>query len=305
MRPPTEAECKGAYTALASLLSPPEPSILEIEILPPSLTPPGTLYLSDPPSLGIPKSTLIAAYLHARALPFPPTTTNGSPDPSPPNPNPNPSPDLLPATAIILLYDPEHLTACNTRKRHLLSLPPSDLPRALTAEIALLTTLLTSPLNRHTKSPTLWSHRFFLLRTFPQHLVTDASSFWTSEFRIILRAAELHKANYYAFSHARRVLRFFDQWEEDGPNGEFMVGEEVWQDTARSMAEWCLRHPGDVSGWAFLGFVFCGGEGVGADGVRTEVFDRVVGWRGKVGWEGEAMRGFLEGVGVIGRGVWV
>ncbi|OJD11775.1 hypothetical protein AJ78_07520 [Emergomyces pasteurianus Ep9510] len=75
---------------------------------------------------------------------------------------------LLLQTEILLLLDSEHLTACNWRKRRLCALKerrsqcPSSATQyhcALHTEISFTTTILRSPLHRHTKSPVLWHHR--------------------------------------------------------------------------------------------------------------------------------------------------
>ncbi|KAI4137993.1 MAG: hypothetical protein LQ340_008078, partial [Diploschistes diacapsis] len=95
---------------------------------------------------------------------------------------------ILASSAVLLLLHPEHLTAANERKRALLRLhdlllphrspspppphaasrthrrPPHDLP--VEQDLLLTTSLLTSPLRRHAKSPTLWAHRLWLLTYF-------------------------------------------------------------------------------------------------------------------------------------------
>lgn len=81
------------------------------------------------------------------------------------------------ATQLMLLQDPEHTTAVNARKRLLRNLletcsghsgTPSThlLDEYIRKELWLLDSLQTSPLKKHTKSPTLWQHRRWLLEEF-------------------------------------------------------------------------------------------------------------------------------------------
>ena len=81
------------------------------------------------------------------------------------------------ATQLMLLHDPEHITAANARKRYLRDLletcsghsgTPSThmLDEYIRKEIWLLDSLQTSPLMKHTKSSTLWQHRRWLIEEF-------------------------------------------------------------------------------------------------------------------------------------------
>lgn len=81
------------------------------------------------------------------------------------------------ATQLMLLHDPDHITAANARKRHLRNLletcsghsgSPSThlLDDFIRKELWLLDSLQTSPLKKHTKSPTLWQHRRWLMDEF-------------------------------------------------------------------------------------------------------------------------------------------
>merc|ERR1711939_435110 len=136
------------------------PSSISIEILDSdSQVPPGQLILEDESerAVGVPKPVLIAAFLHARQL-FKSTPISEREDPL-----------IDAATKIILLYDPEYLTAANARKTYLLNMlgmkvtygPTHSmlLTHAVRKELWFLESVLNSPLRRQSKSPTLWWQR--------------------------------------------------------------------------------------------------------------------------------------------------
>ncbi len=140
--------------------------------------------------------------------------------------------NLLKPSLILLLFDPEHLTAANARKRHLLArssgldYEPDALREDVSAELTLLESLCTSPLHRHSKSITLFSHRRWVVRTFHRLMYeepvgegaadaacnTNPSRTWQTfcqrELDMVLRAGARHPKNYVAFSYLRWLLRF-------------------------------------------------------------------------------------------------
>ena len=220
-----------------------EEALLEIEFLakghPLS---PGCDVLIDGSNLAIPKSKLVQAFLVARLILFkflkdcPPEKVD----------------ELRDATAVILLMDPEHLTAANTRKRLLQKLlsHKSVAPEAvLRSELRFVDTYLTSRLHRHTKSPTLWSHRRWILEQtesirLRHDLLRDLSS-------VILVAAERHPRNYYAFLHMRWLLEAIN----DTPCLEQPTSQQPAPRHGQIISvvkDWCLRHPADTSGFSFL-----------------------------------------------------
>ncbi|MCJ1388775.1 hypothetical protein MMC18_001625 [Xylographa bjoerkii] len=309
--PPDSPEA--IYTTLTTLLHTHRLSTLELEILPSTSTP--TPILHDGLSLAISKKALIHTFLIARQL-FLSTAS------SPQTPNPQHTPDLRSATKILLLYDPEHLSAANWRKRHLSHLarsnspgqeenacgqhiPDSELRRAVYEEWAFLTSLLTSPLHRHAKSPTLWWHRCWLVRNYVEYLlpydpVVDGSAsgvvtapsglslFLSAEMDVVLLAAERHRANYHAFHYGRRLLALHPG-VLSGKDGEEVV---------EKVRKWCFAHPRDVSGWGFLAFLLSH-DGLMANGVeRTclmgtaslKVQEFVV----ALEWKGESVEWFLR-----------
>jgi hypothetical protein len=157
------------------------------------------------------------------------------------------------------LYDPEYLTAANYRKRRLraiLKLNPGLFAESLLAEMNFLSSILTSPLHRQSKSPTLWYHRWWLISVFipsieDTSLVRTISvefihppSLMNLELECVFKAAERHPNNYYAWQHARRTLLL-------GAKAD--VGDDQNLKTLlNKVLPWCLRNPSDTSGWSFL-----------------------------------------------------
>jgi hypothetical protein len=195
--------------------------------------------MQDNFSMGIPKKILALAYVEARKRFF----DNAKRE------------DLhsiaLQATKVMLLFDPEHLTAANFRKRRLAALRFSTIPEAELAfrkaaeyEFCFLDSILTSPLHRQSKSPTLWYHRFWLLELIdipnfnivPDHGKPD---FWRTELAAVCKSGEQHPKNYYAWQYGRRLVD--------------KIGDmESMLEFAQSVRDWCCKHPSDISGWSCL-----------------------------------------------------
>lgn len=187
---------------------------------------------------------------------------------------------ILGATAVLLLADPEHLTAANTRKRVLLrdAKDGGDIKGSLEREMWFVNSLLTSRLHRHTKSPVLWSHRRWLLTQFhKQGLHLDVPL----EIRtVILISGERHPRNYYAWDHARWLARMF----VDGQADEMATLREMVAD----VKDWCLKHHTDISGWTFLHFILHkGGDELNAD--RSEVFRGILHMAESFKWQNESV----------------
>jgi len=288
-----------AYDALASVFEQHQNSV-EIEILPPALTPTdGRLIVQDTPEagksfVGIPKKVLVLAFLRARDF-FLRGRSAGNPA----------SEKALIATSVILLYDPEYLTAANYRKQYLLqsASDPNDLykqhlTRATSDEVKLLNTILCSPLHRQTKSPTLWHHRWWLFETIvPQLQMTSIQWIYgsgrdliESELMAILNAAEKHPNNYYAWQYARRLF-----------NSSFMTfalrhesHRLNWSVLSNSLLDWCLSHPSDTSGWSFVLFLMIHRES--DPQTNFHLAFRVFNFAENVGWRKEALWVFLRTV---------
>ncbi|PNY29634.1 Protein prenyltransferase alpha subunit repeat-containing protein 1-B [Tolypocladium capitatum] len=227
-----------AFGDISAVLTQASGSLLEIELLGRShVLEPGTSFLQDGNAVAIPKLRLVQAFIYARQtlLRYLQANENYS------------DRDIREATAVILLMDPEHLTAANTRKRLLTSsLPgPAKAAKILLDEKFFIDSLLTSRLHRHTKSPILWSHRRWLTEQFQRvGIATDTAEDLRS---VVFVAAERHPRNYYAWCHARHLINSADRGnDQPGPDVS-----TVMADTKR----WCYSHHDDVSGWMFLLFL--------------------------------------------------
>jgi hypothetical protein len=283
-----------AYDALSKVFDDHKDDILEIEILPSAMAPQeGQSYIQDGLNVGIPKKALVSAFLRAREVFAGRDHTSQE--------VPDMSQEALSATCIILLFDPEYLTAANYRKAHYLSHPPEELPKAHTRELNFLNSILLSPLHRQSKSPTLWQHRYWLVsHSFSppaiNGLVEDAGQaerslqgIFDEELNAVFKAGERHANNYYAWGYGRSLVRFMQSLEErtDGK-----VGWPTRNEATTRVLRWCKSHPSDTSGWSFLLFLLlrdnCG-EGQ-AYGILEEVLEFIV----AVKWEKEALWHFIR-----------
>jgi hypothetical protein len=166
----------------------------------------------------------------------------------------------------MLLFDPEHLTAANARKRIILALESESGERAqkgIMMDLWFLDSLFQSQLNKHTKSPTLWAHRKWLMQRPPSQLLNkEATSTgllgMEKEITIVaLAAAGIHPRNYYAWNHIRwwicrnpELFQIFGQCPKSRNNASYMaLGLPTM---ANFFLQWCLNHPSDTSGWSFL-----------------------------------------------------
>ncbi|KAM0457199.1 hypothetical protein ACHAPV_006839 [Trichoderma viride] len=230
------------FTKIADALSQRHAELLEIELLGRShMADADTILLQDGSAIAVPKLRLVQAFIFARALLYK-------------------KEDVSRATAVMLLMDPEHLTAANTRKRILQDGINSgtDVETRIRDELYFVDSLLTSRLHRHTKSPTLWGHRQWLMQRFQEHgLKIDATSIMTT---VISVAAERHPRNYYAWQHARYLTNAVSETVAVVPASASREGDKDKDkdDDLAGMLEaaknWALRHHDDVSGWAFLMF---------------------------------------------------
>ncbi|KAI1842713.1 hypothetical protein JX266_011034 [Neoarthrinium moseri] len=223
------------YKDICSALTclPEDGSLLEIELLGKAHPlEPGVNYLQDGNAIAVPKLRLAQAFFVARQIIQKYLITRPE----------HPSNETVTATAVVLLMDPEHLTAANIRKRAVVSNNLSERDSALGKEKQFIDSLLTARLHRHTKSPTLWSHRRWLIQQFRKlGAVSDARHDIAT---VVMVAAERHPRNYYAWQHARWLLQnLADEQSEAIMN----IGDDV--------KEWCLKHHNDISGWMYLTFV--------------------------------------------------
>lgn len=238
------------YRCVADVLSTRHADLLDIEVLGPSHALPGESFiLHEGNAIAVPKFNILRAFLPAYKV-F--KEHIGGQHVA--------RKELLRATSVLLLLDPEHMTAVNARKRHIRHVKeqnPEELDAALDAELYFTDSLLTSRLHRHTKSPTLWGHRQWLLE-----LCIDrqrpVESLLAALEKLIFVSAERHPRNYYAWCHARYLLGLVcrgSQGQSTADGGEQGQQQKTTDDLEKStqtVKKWCFSHPDDISGWSFL-----------------------------------------------------
>lgn len=256
--------------------------LLEIEFLGRSHPlEPGVNFLQDGVAVAIPKLRLVQAFFVAREI-LQNHLRGGSVH----------NEELQAATAILLLMDPEHLTAANARKR---IIRPSlsagvDIGGKLAAEKYFIDSVLTSRLHRHTKSPTLWNHRRWLLQQYAvANLPIDALE---DVKNVIMVAGERHPRNYYAWFHARWLVS--SPSREDGVTG-FGVEDEM----VAAVQDWCHKHHTDISGWSFLAYLLGLYNQVRTTS-RANVFKETLELACSFQWRNESVWWFLRTVAASG-----
>lgn len=247
--------------------------LIEIELLGKSHVPdPNSVILRDDNAVAIPKIRLVQAFIVAQKLfkrlyaADQGTSQN----------------ELLRSTAVILLMDPEHLTAANMRKRLITSkLDDKNIEYMLQLEKHLVDSLLTSRLHRHTKSPTLWNHRRWLMEQF--RLQGRTVTVEDDLTRIIMISGERHPRNYYAWCHARYLIKTFIL-----PSSS---AEEALSRIITRTQKWCFAHHNDISGWQFLIFLLDK-----QPNETSSVFRETLKLTGSFKWRNESVWYFLRHV---------
>lgn len=296
MSPPSVAPCsEELYNHLVRIISPKStspPVVLETAILP-SSSHPTILYdpNCDPPAVGIPKSLLLSCFLRARDIFFSHLrlrrehpTLNGNPD-APTRERT----EVYEATAVILLLEPNHLTAINWRRKTLAKQQGARL-----AELAFLTSLQTSPMPQHAKSSTLWAYRLHILRD-----DRNVGVAWREELNTVMIAGERHAKNYHAWEYARQVWRLF--WaERRGTKSERdrNKSEEdipIFGECVILIHQWCMKHPRDISGWTFLAFLLQSPPtGISLLEEITRVIERTERFVETLDWKGAGVEWFIR-----------
>ncbi|PKS06946.1 hypothetical protein jhhlp_005542 [Lomentospora prolificans] len=189
--------------------------------------------------------------------------------------------DLRRVTAVMLLSDPEHLTAANCRKRTLLRdlREGKDVYTSLRKEKYFVDSILTSRLHRHTKSPTLWSHRRWLLGQFKRHGISVDVA--TDLRRVVFVSGERHPRNYYAWCHARWLLATFSTETKASV-----------RDMVTDVNGWCLKHHDDISGWSFFHYLLRRTGTTQED--CSAVFSSVIQMTESFKWHNESVWWFLH-----------
>lgn len=269
--------------------------VLEIEIIPSSL---GVPFMQDGDSIGITKKALVQAFTVARHLFTKRLMSMSDEDLQASLVEPTTESDGVSDLAIIeimLLFDCEHLTACNWRKRRLIAAMTCS-PNAadqIQIELSLMESFQCSPLHRHTKSPTLWSHRLWVVKQLFQRQRWGMEALLQlerDELGIVLRAAELHPKNYYAFCYMRQLYSFLalvHPEEHDAQSWAVQLARAL----VVPVLDWCLANPRDISGWIFEQYLLAH---VPELQTRVDTIGRVVRFARDVGWEGESLWTFVD-----------
>ncbi|KAI9155397.1 Protein prenyltransferase alpha subunit repeat-containing protein 1-B [Paramyrothecium foliicola] len=224
-----------AFSDIADVLTHVSGDLLEVEFLGKShVLDEGQILLKDGNAVAIPKIHVIQAFIVAHQTFKKLSVGEELPDAA-----------VLKATAVMLLMDPEHLTAANFRKRVIdraTRAGRSDVKHIIQHEKLFTDSLLTSRLHRHTKSPNLWNHRRWLIQQSRQLNITLDI---VQDFRsVIFVSGERHPRNYYAWCHARHLI------STAGPDAE--MTEETRLALLSDTNKWCVAHHDDISGWMFL-----------------------------------------------------
>ncbi|KAF2100466.1 hypothetical protein NA57DRAFT_74075 [Rhizodiscina lignyota] len=313
------------YKVLSDVFEKNKDSILEIEVLGSEVPlPEGQLILQDGLCVGIPKKVLAKAFVEARAIFM--TRNHERVE----------NEAILAATKVILLFDPEYLTASNYRKERFAvcagrlgelterretvnSCRDTEMvDQELMLEMNFLDSILTSPLHRQTKSPTLWYHRFWIVSStiLPLHSTTllgtgsrpdfhetkkrrdlqQMKDLLEREMAVVFKAAERHPHNYYAWQYLRRLLEVFTDEElpEYFATQKFNVSLKIRSELPIAVLSWCLANPSDASGWSFLTY-FVYSRWLAPTPEKTdEIILHVMQFIMNVRWMGEAVWTFLK-----------
>jgi hypothetical protein len=166
------------------------------------------------------------------------------------------------------------------------TMSPERFPEACTQELYFLNSILTSPLHRQSKSPTLWFHRWWLLN----QILEESQSLWPlvdREMLSVFKSAERHANNYYAWQHGRRLISACLKLDAHGLSAMMTLPERV--------KTWCLSNPSDISAWTFLAYLL---RETSIDTSETcKIIESVMEFVEKTGWKKEALWIFMREVG--------
>ena len=126
--------------------------------------------------------------------------------------------------------------------------------------------------------------------------------FWDGELIVVMKAGERHPRNYYAWEYARQLFSCVRSKHSELAE-ESQWDMELLRDGVKLAHRWCLMHPRDISGWAFLIFLVEKLRREGNDvGNRRELGEEfgifvsmeIKEFAKKFGWKGESIEWFLK-----------
>jgi hypothetical protein len=163
---------------------------------------------------------------------------------------------LLQAASVILLFDPEYLTAANARKRAIawfLQNKPKGWKKRLQAEMWFTNFIITLRLPRHNKSPTMWAHKRWLMKQFnPAWVDMEPRDFHKKEaIQVVVMSGDRHPKNYYAWDFMRWWYKNHTDLLTLSNDGYRTIRRDTWNEILDHKS-WCLRHVSDISMWSFL-----------------------------------------------------
>eukprot|EP00797_Seminavis_robusta_P005670 Sro1378_g267590.4 (307) ;mRNA; f:1690-2611 len=192
---------------------------------------------------------------------------------------------VLKVTSCLLLVCPDHATAWADRKRALLSVQCHE--DLWTRELDFVNLLMT----RHTKAPTSWFHRKFVLQqrilqllsalppppppnddhddqenTFSTTCTTTTTCIYSNmvqlardEIQICARIADRYPKNYYAWTHRSQMLqKIHHMLQDDSTSGTRTLADhytQLLQDQWQSTTRWLQSHVSDHSAAHYGGMV--------------------------------------------------
>ena len=114
-----------------------------------------------------------------------------------------------------------------------------------------------------------------------------------------MKAGETHPKNYYAWQHARQVFRLlFDKsiyTDRMTVRVESTRDPNDVQEDLMTIHQWCLMHPTDISGWAFLASQLLKlSDGVSYEQEATRIIVKTRAFVDKYDWTGESVKWFLH-----------
>jgi hypothetical protein len=112
------------------------------------------------------------------------------------------------------------------------------------------------------------------------------------ELGTILKAAEQHQHNYYAFQYARRILHtgvntVMKRDEVRTNRDEIFLNRAILDEILR----WCKAHPLDTSGWSFIAFWM---EPAYANSASLRATESTLKFAVDMQWRGQALWHFLR-----------